>query len=64
MAEPKIWAAGFRDYDPAIPVSEVFKVYLETDAFFHADACNPHAAIDCGSGDPGQAPAMLRAMEV
>src|SRR5438309_10673519 len=34
---------GFRDYDRAMPVPEIFQVRcLETDELFNADACNAH----------------------
>jgi hypothetical protein len=44
--------AGFREYDRAIPVPEIFQVRcLETDELFDPDACNQHtAAVRIGRG--------------
>ena len=39
--------AGFREYDRAIPVPEIFQVRcLETDELFDVDACNKHTATE------------------
>jgi hypothetical protein len=38
---------GFRQYDRAIPVPEIFQVRcLETDELFNVDACNRHTAAE------------------
>jgi hypothetical protein len=40
-------AAGFREYDRAMPVPEIFQVRcLETDELFDVDACNRHTAAE------------------
>ena len=52
--------AGFREYDRAIPVPEIFQVRcLETDELFDVGACNKHTATERQSSDPGLAAAML-----
>jgi hypothetical protein len=52
--------AGFREYDRAIPVPEIFQVRcLETDELFDVGACNKHTATERQSTDPGRAVAML-----
>lgn len=52
--------AGFREYDRAIPVPEIFQVRcLETDELFDPDACNRHTAIERASTDSDRAAAML-----
>jgi hypothetical protein len=52
--------AGFRAFDRAIPVPEIFQVRcLETDELFDVDACNRHTAMERQSNDPGCAAAML-----
>ena len=39
---------GFREYDRAIPVPEIFQVRcLETDELFDPGACNNHTATEC-----------------
>jgi hypothetical protein len=51
--------AGFREYDRAIPVPEIFQVRcLETDEQFDVDACNRHTATQRQSSDHGRAGAM------
>jgi hypothetical protein len=43
---------GFRQYDRAIPVPEIFQVRcLETDELFNAELCNAHTAAERGQ-DP------------
>jgi hypothetical protein len=55
---------GFRDYDRAMSVPEIFQVRcLETDELFDVDACNAHTAGERASGDPERAAAMLRLLE-
>lgn len=55
---------GFREYDRALPVPEIFQVRcLETDELFDADACNRHSAAERVSADPTRAALMLRRME-
>jgi hypothetical protein len=52
--------AGFREYDRAIPVPEIFQVRcLETDELFDVDACNRHTARERESSDLQLAAAML-----
>ena len=52
--------AGFREYDRAIPVPEIFQLRcLETDELFDVDACNGHTAEERASSDPERAAAML-----
>ena len=52
--------AGFREYDRAIPVPEIFQVRcLETDELFDVGACNRHTAGERQSSDPGRAAARL-----
>jgi hypothetical protein len=44
---------GFREYDRAIPVPEIFQVRcLETDELFDLAACNAHTAGERASNDP------------
>jgi hypothetical protein len=51
---------GFRDYDRAMPVPEIFQVRcLETDELFDPRACNAHTAPERASSDPERAAAML-----
>jgi hypothetical protein len=53
---------GFREYDRAMPVPEVFQVRcLETDELFDVDACNAHTVGERASSDPERAVAMLLA---
>ena len=48
--------AGFREYDRAIPVPEIFQVRcLETDELFDVGACNRHTAAERASNDPERA---------
>ena len=52
--------AGFREYDRAIPVPEIFQVRcLETDELFDVSACNEHTVTERRSSDPRRAAAML-----
>jgi hypothetical protein len=52
---------GFREYDRAMPVPEIFQVRcLETDELFDVDACNRHTAAERTSCDPERAAAMLQ----
>jgi hypothetical protein len=38
---------GFREYDRAMPVPEIFQVRcLETDELFNVEACNAHTAAE------------------
>jgi hypothetical protein len=47
---------GFRDYDRAMPVPEIFQVRcLETDELFDPRACNAHTAGERASNDPERA---------
>jgi hypothetical protein len=56
---------GFREYDRAMPVPEIFQVRcLETDELFDPRACNAHTARERASCDPERALAMLRTREV
>ena len=51
---------GFREYDHAMPVPEIFQVRcLETDELFDVDACSKHTAVERASDDPACASAML-----
>jgi len=51
---------GFRDYDRAMPVPEIFQVRcLETDELFDVDACNEHTAAERASSASERAAAML-----
>ena len=44
---------GFREYDRAMPVPEIFQVRcLETDELFKVEACNAHTAAERASSDP------------
>ena len=55
---------GFREYDTAMPVPEIFQVRcLETDELFDVDACNRHTAKERESSDPQRAAAMLAAVK-
>src|SRR5215212_2543447 len=46
---------GFREYDRAMPVPEIFQVRcLETDELFDVNACN-HATVVERAGSPAQA---------
>jgi hypothetical protein len=48
--------AGFREYDRAMPVPEIFQVRcLETDELFDVGACNKHTATERQSSDPRRA---------
>lgn len=50
---------GFREYDTAIPVPEIFQVRcLETDELFDVEACNRHTANERRSSDPERAKAL------
>jgi hypothetical protein len=52
---------GFREYDRAMPVAEIFQVRcLETDELFDVNACNAHTAAERASSNPGRAAAMAR----
>jgi hypothetical protein len=52
---------GFREYDRAMPVPEIFQVRcLETDELFDVNACNTHTAGEHASSDPERAAAALR----
>jgi hypothetical protein len=52
---------GFREYDRAIPVPEIFQVRcLETDELFDPELCNRHTAAECASSNPERAAALLR----
>jgi hypothetical protein len=56
--------AGFREYDRAIPVPEIFQVRcMETDELFNVRACNAHTTGERASSDPERAAAMLSAPE-
>jgi hypothetical protein len=56
--------AGFRDYDRAMPVPDIYQVRcLETDELFDVDACNAHTAAERVAGDPERAAAMHRDMQ-
>jgi hypothetical protein len=56
--------AGFREYDRAIPVPEIFQVRcLETDELFDPCVCNAHTTGERASSDPERAAARLRALE-
>jgi hypothetical protein len=47
---------GFREYDRAMPVAEIFQVRcLETDELFDVDACNAHTLEERADRDPGRA---------
>jgi hypothetical protein len=51
---------GFREYDRAMPVPEIFQVRcLETDELFDPAACNAHTASERASNDPERAAAAL-----
>jgi hypothetical protein len=51
---------GFRAYDRAVPVPDIFQVRcLETDELFDVNACNAHTAAERASSDPQRAAAML-----
>jgi len=53
---------GFREYDRAMPVPEIFQVRcLETDELFNVEACNVHTAGERASDEPERHAAMLRA---
>jgi hypothetical protein len=53
--------SGFREYDRAMSVSEIFQVRcLETDELFDVDACNAHTAAERASRDPERATAAMR----
>ena len=55
---------GFREYDRAMPVPEIFQVRcLETDELFNVDACNAHTATERASSDPQRAAAALLARQ-
>jgi hypothetical protein len=55
---------GFREYDRAMPVPEIFQVRcLETDELFDVHACNVHTAGERASNDPERAAAMLLARQ-
>jgi hypothetical protein len=52
---------GFRQYDRAIPVPEIFQVrYLEADELFDPELCNQATAEERQSSDPQRAAAMAR----
>ncbi len=54
--------AGFREYDRAIPVPEIFQVRcLETDELFDVGACDRHTATERQSSDPRRAAETLLA---
>jgi hypothetical protein len=51
---------GFRAYDRAVPVPDIFQVrVMETDELVNVDACNAHTAAERASSDPERAAAML-----
>jgi hypothetical protein len=53
--------AGFRDYDRAIPVPEIFQVRcFETNEAIDVDACNRAMAVERASSDPERAVATFR----
>src|SRR6266576_366663 len=55
---------GFREYDRAMPVPEIFQVRcLETDELFNVDACNAHTAAERASSDLERAGAALLALQ-
>jgi hypothetical protein len=55
---------GFREYDRAMPVPEIFQVRcLETDELFDVAACNAHTATERTSNDPRRAAGMLTAAD-
>jgi hypothetical protein len=55
---------GFREYDRAMPVPEIFQVRcLETDELFDVDACNKHTVEERASCDPNRDMAILRDRE-
>src|SRR4051812_3602739 len=55
---------GFRDYDRAMPVPEIFQVRcLEMDELFNSEACNAHTAVERASSNPERAAAMALARE-
>ena len=55
---------GFRDYDRAMAVPEIFQVRcLETDELFDVDACNRHTATERASSNPERAAAMALALK-
>jgi hypothetical protein len=52
---------GFREYDRAMPVPEIFQVRcLETDELFDVNACNAHTAGERASNDPERAAVTLK----
>jgi hypothetical protein len=53
---------GFREYDRAMPVPEIFQVRcLETDELFDVDACNAHTLVErAGSGGDHVTPSAHR----
>jgi hypothetical protein len=51
---------GFREYDRALPVPEIFQVRcLETDELFDVNACNAHTARERTSNDSERAAVLL-----
>src|SRR5215212_1058037 len=49
---------GFRDYDRAMPVPEIFQVRcMETDELFTVEGCNAHTAAERASSNPERAAA-------
>src|SRR4051812_46975606 len=55
--------AGFRDYDRAMPVPDIFQVRcLETDELFNVHACNAHTAVERASSKSNRAAATLDAV--
>src|SRR4051812_6183938 len=54
---------GFREYDRAMPVPEIFQVRcLETDELFNVHACNAHTAVERASSKSNRAAATLDAV--
>jgi len=55
---------GFRAYDRAMPVPEIFQVRcLETDELVNVEACNRHTAAERSSSNPERAAAMALARQ-
>jgi hypothetical protein len=55
---------GFRGYDRAMPVPEIFQVRcLESDEIFNVESCNRHSAVERASSNPERAAAMALARQ-
>jgi hypothetical protein len=55
---------GFREYDRAMPVPEIFQVRcLETDELFSVEACNRHTTEERASSNPERAAGMALARQ-